>query len=106
MHSTVTFCAYHFSTTEGAYILPTTHSNRTTCSTSVQPIADLMCVCVCVCVCREKELSDESENSVQPIAFGESFLQSQVSINDLVLYVSFAMFRCKETNSIEIGGFD
>ena len=42
----------------------------------------------------------------QSIAFGESFLQSRVSINSLVLYVSFATFRLNETNWIEIGGFD
>ena len=32
-----------------------------------------------------------------PIAWGESFLQSRISIDDLVLYGSFATFRWKET---------
>ena len=40
---------------------------------------------------------------VQPIAFRVSFLQSQNSIDYLILYISFATFRWKETNSIEIG---
>jgi len=39
-----------------------------------------------------------SDLMVQLIAFGESFLQSQVSTNHLVLFVSFATFRWKETN--------
>jgi len=30
---------------------------------------------------------------VQPIAFGVSFLHSQISIDDLVLHVSFTTFR-------------
>ena len=40
----------------------------------------------------------------QPILFEVSFLQSQISINNLVLYVSFATFRWKEKDEIEIGG--
>jgi len=40
---------------------------------------------------------------VQPIAFGVSFLQSHLSIEDVVLKVSFATFRWKETKEIEIG---
>jgi len=39
----------------------------------------------------------------QHIAFGVSFLQSQISIDDLVLLVSFAAFRWRETNEIQIG---
>jgi len=39
---------------------------------------------------------------VQPIAFGVSFLQSHISIDDLVLKVSFATFRRKENIEIEI----
>jgi len=35
---------------------------------------------------------------VQPNAFGESFVQSQISIDYLVLYASFATFRRKKTN--------
>ena len=35
-----------------------------------------------------------------------SLLQSQTLIDDLVLYVSFATFRWKETNEIEIGVWD
>ena len=40
---------------------------------------------------------------VQPIAFGVSFLESQLSIDDLVLSVSFTTLRWTETNEIEIG---
>ena len=48
-----------------------------------------------------------SKSKVQrPIAFGVSFLQSQISIHDLVLQISFATFRWKETNKIEIGDWD
>ena len=43
---------------------------------------------------------------VQPIAFGVSLLQSRISIDNLVLYVSFATFRWKETKEIEIGDWD
>jgi len=39
---------------------------------------------------------------VQHIAFGMSFLRSQISIDDLVLQVSFATFRWKKTN-VEMG---
>jgi len=39
---------------------------------------------------------------VQPVAFRGSFLQSQISIDDLLLQVSFATFRWKETNGIEL----
>jgi len=40
---------------------------------------------------------------MQTIAFEVSFLQSQISIDVLVLEVSFATFRWKETKVIEIG---
>ena len=40
---------------------------------------------------------------VQPIAFRVSFLQSQISIDDLVLYVSFATVIGNESNAIELG---
>ena len=43
---------------------------------------------------------------VQPIAFGVSFLQSRNSINYLVLYVSFAAFRWKETYESETANCD
>ena len=39
---------------------------------------------------------------VQPIAFGVSFLHSQISIDDLVLQVSITTFRGKETKEITI----
>jgi len=38
-------------------------------------------------------LPSHTMSYVQPIALGESFLESQVSINYRVLYVCFAMFR-------------
>jgi len=50
------------------------------------------------------EGSDDSD--VQSIAFGVSFLQSQISIYVLVLYVSFATFRWKETKETESGNQD
>ena len=51
--------------------------------------------CICGwCTCTP------STNHVQPVAFGVSFLQSQISINDLYLQVSFATFRWKD-NEIE-----
>ena len=40
---------------------------------------------------------------VQHIAFGMSFFHSQISIDDLVLLVSFTTFRSKEIKEIEIG---
>ena len=40
---------------------------------------------------------------IQPIEFGVPHLQSQNSIDYQVLYVSFATFRSKEINDIEIG---
>jgi len=40
---------------------------------------------------------------LQPIAFGVSFLHSQISIDDPVLQISFTTFRWKETKEIEIG---
>jgi len=43
---------------------------------------------------------------LQPIAYGVSFLRSPISIEDLVLWVSFATFRWKETNKIEIRDWD
>jgi len=39
-------------------------------------------------------------------AFGLSFFQSHISIHSLLLYVSFAAVRWKETKSIEIGEWD
>jgi len=42
----------------------------------------------------------------QPIAFGVSFLHSQISIDHLVLDVSFTTFRWKETKDFEIGDWD
>jgi len=59
-----------------------------------------VCVCVCVCVCNF-DLSHHTHsngcahwytNGVQPIAFGVLFLQSQISIDDLRLEVSFSSF--------------
>ena len=38
----------------------------------------------------------------QPIAFGVSYLPSQIPIHDLVLWGSFATFRRKETDENEI----
>jgi len=46
------------------------------------------------------------ERQIQRIAFGVSFLQSRISIDNLVLWVSFATFRCKEANEIEIADSD
>jgi len=43
---------------------------------------------------------------IQPIVFGVSFVQSQISIDDLVLLVSVAKLHEKETNEIEIGDED
>jgi len=50
---------------------------------------------------------------VQPIAFGVSFFKeflqrshSQISIDNLVLWVSYATFRRKQSNEIEIGDWD
>jgi len=43
---------------------------------------------------------------IHPIAHGVSVLQSQNSIDDLVLYGSFASFRWKETNHSKIGHCD
>ena len=43
---------------------------------------------------------------VQLIAIGVSFLHSQFSIEDVVLYVSFTTFRWKETKEIGIGDWD
>jgi len=43
---------------------------------------------------------------IHPIVFGVSFLQSQISIDNLVLYVSFVTFRWKETTEIEIGDWE
>jgi len=43
---------------------------------------------------------------IPPISFGVSFFQSRISINHLVLWVSFATFRWKETNEIEFGDWD
>ena len=43
---------------------------------------------------------------LQPIAFEVSFLQSQNSIDCLILYSSFATFCWKETNLIEIVEWD
>jgi len=40
---------------------------------------------------RRKKL--ENQSSFEPIASGVSFLQSQIAIDDLVRYVSFATFR-------------
>jgi len=40
-----------------------------------------MCVCVCVCVCVFMCVCVY----IQPIAFGVTLLQSQISIDDLVL---------------------
>ena len=45
-------------------------------------------------------------NPIQPIACGVSFLHSQISIDNLVLQVSFTGFRRKETWEIEIGDCD
>jgi len=42
-------------------------------------------------------------SDILPIAFGVSFLQSQISIDDPVLQVSFTMFCWKETKEIVIG---
>jgi len=42
---------------------------------------------------------------VQPIALGVSFFRSQITIDALVLYVSFTTFRWKETKEIEIGDY-
>jgi len=44
--------------------------------------------------------------NVQPIAFGVSFLHSQISIDGVILWVSFTTFRWKETKEIEIGDLD
>jgi len=43
---------------------------------------------------------------IQPIAFGVSFLHSQISIDDLLLYVTFTTIRWKETKEIKIGDWD
>ena len=43
---------------------------------------------------------------VQPIAFEVSCIQSQISIDHLVVQVSFATFRWNETNEIDIGDWD
>jgi len=53
-------------------------------------------------------LRNETCNSchVQPIAFGVSLLHSQISIDNLVLYISFTTFLWKETMEIEIGYWD
>ena len=53
-----------------------------------------MCVYICVFI------------RVHPMAFGVSFLHSQISIHDLVLQVSFTTFRWKETEEIEMGDWD
>jgi len=42
----------------------------------------------------------------QPRAFGVSFLHGQISIDNLVLEVSFTTFRWKDTKEIEIGDWD
>ena len=42
----------------------------------------------------------------QPIAFGVSFLESHISIDNPIFQVSFAIFRCKETIEIENGDRD
>jgi len=47
-----------------------------------------------------------SWRKIQPIAFGVSFLHSQISIDDLVLQVSFCTFRWKEIKEIEKGLLD
>ena len=44
--------------------------------------------------------ASESHHYVQPIALGVSFLHSQISIDDLVLQVSFTTFRWKESKEI------
>ena len=43
---------------------------------------------------------------VQAIAFGVSFLLSQIPVHHLVLWVSSVTFRRKETDEIEIGDSD
>ena len=44
-----------------------------------------------------------NEKIWQPITFAVSFLPSQISIDHLVFWVSFATFRWKQTNAIELG---
>jgi len=39
---------------------------------------------------------------LEPTSYGVPFLQSRISMNGQVLYVSFAGFRWKETNEMEI----
>jgi len=51
-------------------------------------------------------LSSCNRLKLQPIAFGVSLLQSRISIDNLVLYVSFAAFRWQETKEIEIEDWD
>ena len=46
------------------------------------------------------------QSIVQPVAFGVSFLHSEIAIDDLVLWVSFTTFRSNETKEIEIGDWD
>jgi hypothetical protein len=43
---------------------------------------------------------------LQPIAFGESFLQFRISIDNLVLRVFFATFRWMEANEIAAGNLE
>ena len=45
----------------------------------------------------------KEKKKLQPVAFGISFFLSEVSINNLVLEVSFVTFRRKETIAIEVG---
>ena len=47
-----------------------------------------------------------SWRKIQPIAFGVSFLHSQISVDDLILQVSFTTFRWKEIKEIEKGLLD
>jgi len=48
-------------------------------------------------------ISESGINLIVWRGLGVSFLQSQISINDLLLWVTFAMFRGKETYEMEIG---
>ena len=60
----------------------------------------MVCVCECMCVCVKVRVCESMcvnvsvcSMTLQPMKFQESFLQSQISMDDLVFYVSFATFR-------------
>jgi len=59
--------------------------------------------CVAVCCSMLWILPRDVYTNLQPISFGVTFLRSQMLIDDVVLCVSFATSRWKETKEIEIG---